>query len=58
MVAGRAEGLDWYLGNAEEEHAANPRSFLIPSYQERSSRNPGDLVRLLFFIRNPPDPGP
>ncbi len=58
MVAGRAEGLDWYLGNAEEEHAANPRSFFIPSRKERSNRNSGDLVRLVFFIRNPSHPGP
>jgi hypothetical protein len=58
IVAGRSEGLDWYLGNAEEEHAANPRSFLIPGREERSNRNPGDLVRLLFFIRNPPAEGP
>ena len=57
-MAGRPEGLDWYLGNAEEEHAANPRSFFIPSRKERSSRNPGDLVRLLFFIRNPSQRGP
>jgi hypothetical protein len=57
-VAGRSEGLDWYLGNAEEEHAAKPRSFFIPSPEERSNRNPGDLVKLLFYIRNPPPGGP
>jgi hypothetical protein len=57
-VAGRSEGLDWYLGNAEDQHAANPRSFFIPGREERSNRNLGDLVRLLFFMRNPPPDGP
>lgn len=57
-MAGRSEGLDWYLGNAEDEHAAKPRSFFIPGREERSSRNPGDLVKLLFYIRNPPSGGP
>ena len=58
MMAHRSEGQDWYLGNGEEEHAANPRSFFIPSPKERSNQNPGDLVRLLFFIRNPSQRGP
>ena len=58
LVAGRSEGLDWYLGNAEDEHAEQPRSFFIPGREERSNRNPGDLVRLLFYIRNPPPGGP
>jgi hypothetical protein len=57
-MPGRSEGLDWYLGNAEEEHAAHPHSFFIPTREERSNRNPGDLVRLLFYIRNPPQGGP
>jgi hypothetical protein len=57
-VGGRSEGLDWYLGNAEDEHAANPRSFFIPALDERSSRKPGDLVKLLFYLRNPAPSGP
>jgi len=57
-VGGRSEGLDWYLGNAEDEHAANPRSFFIPALDERSNRKPGDLVRLLFYIRKPAPSGP
>ncbi len=57
-MAGRSEGLDWYLGNAEDEHASNPRSFFIPGRDERSNRKPGDLVKLLFYIRKPPPSGP
>src|SRR5207302_7371961 len=58
VVDGRSEGLDWFLGNAEDEHAANPRSFFIPALDERSNRKPGDLVRLLFYIRKPAPSGP
>lgn len=57
-MAGRSEGLDWYLGNAEKEHAAHPRSFFVPSREERANRKPGDLVRLIFFMRKPPPGGP
>jgi Uncharacterized protein conserved in bacteria (DUF2314) len=39
---------DWYLGNAEREHAENPRSFFIPSAEERDSLSDGDLARLMF----------
>jgi hypothetical protein len=57
LASARSEGHDWYLGNAEEEHAAHPRSFFIPSAAERATRAPGDLVKLLFFMRNPSPDG-
>ena len=39
---------DWYLGNAEEQHAANPHGFFIPTAERRHALEPGELVRLQF----------
>lgn len=41
------------LGNAEERHRAAPRSFFIPSREERDSLEAGSLVQLLFEIDDP-----
>jgi len=49
----RPSGTDWFLGDAEEQHAANPRSFFIPGRRERESLQTGDDARLLFFLADP-----
>jgi len=49
---------DWYLGNAEEQAAAYPRSFFIPSEETRRNLAVGELVRLLFFLTDPRDEDP
>jgi len=51
MTEARTEGGDWYLGDAEEQHRAHPRSFFIPSLEERSTLTPGRGVRLMFMRR-------
>lgn len=53
MADGRSKGSDWYLGDAEEEHRAHPKSFFIPSRQEREALTVGAVVRLLFFVIDP-----
>jgi hypothetical protein len=40
MAEARSEGNDWFLGDAEEQHRAHPRSFFIPSRAERESLLP------------------
>jgi hypothetical protein len=54
MAGARSEGSDWFLGDAEEQHRAHPRSFFIPSRAERETLAPGRDVRLSFLRRNPP----
>lgn len=51
--------VDFRLGNAEEKHAAAPRTFFIPPRSERENLAPGDLARLLFELVDPGegDPG-
>ena len=53
MAGARSEGSDWFLGDAEEQHRAHPRSFFIPSRAERESLAPGRDVRLMFIRRDP-----
>jgi hypothetical protein len=45
----------WELENVEDAARANPRSFFVPSLEERRSQSVGDEVRLHFL---PTDPGP
>lgn len=42
----------WELESAEERNRANPRSFGIASLEERTSLEPGALVKLLFLFLN------
>ena len=58
MAGARSEGRDWYLGDAEEQHRAHPRSFFIPGREERESLEPGAVTRLLFFLREPGEGDP
>jgi hypothetical protein len=41
----------WVLVSAEERHAANPETFLIPSVEKRAALVPGDAAHLLFDIQ-------
>ena len=43
----------WTLENVVEAARLNPRSFFIPSEDERLSMRPGDSVRLHFLLGNP-----
>ena len=40
---------DWYLGNAEAQHAVHPRSFFIPTREKREALEPGEDARLGFY---------
>ena len=40
----------WRLLSAEEQNAAHPETFEIPSREDRESVPPGDAVKLLFDI--------
>jgi hypothetical protein len=48
-------GQSWTLENVVATARENPRSFFIPSEQDRTSRKAGDSVRLHFVLI---DPGP
>lgn len=41
--------MGFELGNGEEMNAQHPRSFFIPSAEERAGLVPGDIVKLLFL---------
>ena len=43
----------WELENVEEAARANPRSFFIPSLEERTNQSVGDEVRLHFLLTDP-----
>jgi hypothetical protein len=45
----------WHLENVEITAEKNPRSFFIPSLDERRRQKPGDIVRLHFVLK---DEGP
>jgi hypothetical protein len=47
---GSLETDGWTLASAEDRHAANPETFLIPSLEARASLRPGDAAKLLFEI--------
>ena len=53
MYNARSAGSEWLLGDAEEQHRARPRSFFIPSLEERESIAVGGLARFLFVVRDP-----
>lgn len=44
---------DYRIADGEAEAAAAPRSFFIPSREERESLRPGDLAKLLFELIDP-----
>jgi hypothetical protein len=46
----------WYLEDAEERARVAPDSFFIPPRAVRHNLDVGDVVKLLFFIRDP-EPG-
>jgi len=48
---------NWELANAEEKAAAHPRSFFIPSLEERLALWVGDVVQLHFILLTDPGPG-
>jgi len=48
---------NWGLRNAEEKAAAHPRSFFIPSFEERVALSAGDVVQLHFFLLADAGPG-
>lgn len=45
--------VDYRLADAEEKHAASPRSFFIPARSERESLAPGALAKLMFELVDP-----
>ncbi len=53
---GRGEG--WRLQNVEELNAVHPRSYFIPAAAERAALKPGDIVKLVFFLEDPPAGSP
>jgi hypothetical protein len=42
--------IDYRLANAEEQHAASPRTFFIAPRSERENLRPGDVAKLLFEL--------
>jgi hypothetical protein len=52
-IAGGGMGERWWLDNAEEAHAAAPRSFFIPPEDKRRNLKLGDEVKLLFRFDPP-----
>ena len=48
----------WELESTEERHADAPRSFGIPSREERTSLASGSRVKLLFLFMNEDDGKP
>lgn len=42
--------VDYRLADAEERHAASPRTFFIPSRSEREGLATGDLAKLMFEL--------
>lgn len=48
----------WYLLDAVQQAAAHPRSFFIPSEEERGRLRPGDHAKLVFQLDDPPEEGP
>ena len=50
--------VGYRLGNAEDKHAASPRTFFIPSRAEREALSPGDHARLLFELLDPEEGDP
>jgi hypothetical protein len=46
----------WYLEDAEDRARVAPDTFFIPPRDVRHDLTAGDIVKLLFFIRNP-EPG-
>jgi hypothetical protein len=49
----RSAPVDFTLGNAEELNREHPRSFFIPSHDERTSLKIGHEAKLLFDAVNP-----
>jgi hypothetical protein len=45
--------VDYRIVDAEERHREAPRSFFIPSREERESLEPGGLAQLLFEVVQP-----
>ncbi|WP_328829422.1 DUF2314 domain-containing protein [Nocardioides acrostichi] len=50
--------VDFVLGDGEALNREHPRTFEIPSREERERLKPGDLVKLLFEILRPEPEGP
>jgi hypothetical protein len=50
--------VGYRLANAEEKHAAAPRTFFIPPRAERENLAPGSLAKLLFELVDPADGDP
>lgn len=48
----------WMLEDVTERAAQDPRSFFIPSSEERRSQRSGSLVKLIFVLLNPADDQP
>lgn len=50
--------VDYRLANAEEKHAASPRTFFIPPRSERENLHTGDVAKLMFELVDPRDGDP
>lgn len=60
MTAQYLTSLDadgWMIDDGEAAHAATPETYWIPAQSERESLQPGDLVKIRFYIRAPDDSG-
>lgn len=47
----------WMIDDGEAANAATPETYWIPSQADRESLQPGDLVKIRFYIRAPNDSG-
>lgn len=50
--------MEWNLEDVEKTSLLNPNTFFIPSQKERQKQKKGDLVRLHFVLKHPPEDGP
>jgi hypothetical protein len=54
-MASKIHSRRWELVSAEERNAAHPRTFKIPTREQRETLAPGDGVKLLFDIETRED---
>jgi hypothetical protein len=51
------EADGWALDDGEVAHAESPESYWIPARADRTSLQPGALVKVRFYIRAPSETG-
>jgi len=51
------EADGWQIDDGEVAHSESPDKFWIPPQAERHALQPGDIVKIRFYIRAPNDAG-